>query len=279
VQSGGRVRNANRRTAGLSWRILIYRMPTEPASRRVAVWRDLHRLGSVYLQQCVCILPAIEAPNAELNRITAKIPALGGDFTLLDVPKLPPDDEARIIAAFRAQRASEYAALIQECQTNFTKRVEFEHLQQNLSNEAVDDLKRLLQELERSLVRTKQHDWFAADGREDAERWLERCAQSLAQSLARAYRDAGRHEEALARYDELLGEDPLDRRAREGLLIAAAGTRDAVRLEQAWQQVCACLGSDDDPEARILYDKLRRELQGVGSIDGRSLGVVGGRKP
>jgi len=98
--------------------------------------------------------------------------------------------------------------------------------------------------------------------------------------LARAYRDAGRHEEALARYDELLREDPLDRRAREGLLIAAAGTRDGVQLEQAWQQVCACLGGDNDPDARSLYEKLRRELRGVGSRDGRTtLSVVSGRKP
>jgi hypothetical protein len=175
----GRVPRLSGRSAGFSWRILIYRMPTEPASKRVAVWRDLHRIGSLYLQQCVCILPAIEAPNADLSRITQKIPALGGDFTLLDVPKLPPDDEARIIASFRAQRASEYAAVVEECRTDFIKRLEFQQLREDFSVDVRDELKQQLHELQRSVERIKQHDWFTADGREDAERWLERCEASL----------------------------------------------------------------------------------------------------
>jgi DNA-binding transcriptional regulator PaaX len=66
--------NARHRANGLGWHLLIYRMPTEPASKRVSVWRDLHRLGALYLQQCVCVLPAMEGPNAELSRITSKIP-------------------------------------------------------------------------------------------------------------------------------------------------------------------------------------------------------------
>jgi hypothetical protein len=72
----------------------------------------------------------------------------------------------------------------------------------------------------------------------------------------------------------LLGEDPLDRRAREGLLIAAADTRDVVQLEQAWQQVCACLGGEGDAEARSLYEQLRREVNGVGPPSVRRRGSV-----
>ena len=37
--------------------MLVYRIPSEPASKRVAIWRDLKRTGALYLQQCVCILP------------------------------------------------------------------------------------------------------------------------------------------------------------------------------------------------------------------------------
>ena len=45
------------RVVPLAWRTLIYRVPAEPASKRVSVWRDLKRLGALYLQQCVCIVP------------------------------------------------------------------------------------------------------------------------------------------------------------------------------------------------------------------------------
>ena len=95
--------------------------------------------------------------------------------------------------------------------------------------------------------------WERAAGR------LEALVRESALLMARASRDRGRQEEALTRYNEVLAEAPLERRAREGLLIAAAGTRDVIRLDQAWQQVCACLGGDD-VDARLLYEKHRREL-------------------
>src|SRR5207237_2402626 len=115
-----------------------------------------------------------------------------------------------------------------------------------------------------------QQHWERAAGR------LEALGRDAGMLLARAYREAARYEDALARYDELLCEEPLDRRAQEGLLIAAAGTRDVVRLEQAWQQVCACLGGDDDTDARTLYERLRREGLGADSLGGRGPGVWAG---
>ena len=108
----------------MSWRVLVYRVPTEPASKRVAVWRDLKRLGALYLQQCVCIFPDIPGVNDEVQQVAEKIPALGGETFLLEVPRLDPQDETRIIEAFRSQRANEYAEIIEECETKFVKEIE-----------------------------------------------------------------------------------------------------------------------------------------------------------
>jgi hypothetical protein len=59
--------------------------------------------------------------------------------------------------------------------------------------------------------------------------------------LARAYRDVGQLAAAVAVYREILVEYSLDRRAQEGLLVAAAATRDqpcwttrGKRLWPAW---------------------------------------------
>ncbi len=41
------------------WLLLVYRVPSEPSNNRVSVWRELKRLGALYLQQCVCIVPAL----------------------------------------------------------------------------------------------------------------------------------------------------------------------------------------------------------------------------
>ena len=107
--------------------------------------------------------------------------------------------------------------------------------------------------------------WLGEPHWERAAKRLEALGREAGMLLGRAYRDAGRYDEAVALYDQMLGDDPLDRRAREGLLISAAGTRDVVQLERAWQQVCACIDGEDDAETRSLYDQLRHRMNGNSS--------------
>ena len=174
--------------APLSWRVLIYRVPTEPASKRVAVWRDLKRLGALYLQQCVCIFPAIPTLTAEVDEVAAKIPALGGETFLLEVPRLHPEDEARIVEAFRAQRTNEYAEIIEECETKFVKEIEFEHFRQNYTFEEAEEIEQDLDKIRRWFDRVRDRDWFEADRRDEVEAWLSRCQVLLSGFEEEVYR-------------------------------------------------------------------------------------------
>jgi len=171
--------------------VLIYRVPTEPASKRVAVWRDLKRLGALYLQQCACIFPDIPGVTEEVNQVAAKIPALGGETFLLDVPKLQPEDEARIIEAFRVQRASEYAEIIEECETKFVKEIEFEHFRQNYTFEEAEEIEQDLEKIRRWFERVRDRDWFKAERRDEVETWLGKCQGLLARFEEEVYRRNG----------------------------------------------------------------------------------------
>jgi len=180
-----------KRGAPLNWRVLIYRVPTEPASKRVAVWRDLKRLGALYLQQCACIFPDIPGVTEEVNQVAAKIPALGGETFLLDVPRLQPEDEARIIEAFRVQRANEYAEIIEECETKFVKEIEFEHFRQNYTFEEAEEIEQDLEKIRRWFERVRDRDWFKAERRDDVETWLGKCQGLLARFEEEVYRRNG----------------------------------------------------------------------------------------
>jgi hypothetical protein len=176
--------------ATLHWRVLIYRVPTDPASKRVSIWRELKRLGALYLQQCVCIVPELSDVVAELERIAARIPAMGGEVTLLDVPRLRPGEGEKIVAAFSAQRSSEYAEIVEECETKFVKEVEFEHFRQNYTFEEAEEIEQDLDKIRRWFDRVRQRDWFDADGRDAVEQWLERCAGLLDGFEEEVYRRA-----------------------------------------------------------------------------------------
>lgn len=177
-----------RRGAPLSWRLLVYRVPTEPASKRVAVWRDLKRLGALYLQQCVCIFPDIPSLTEEVDQVATKIPALGGETFLLDVPRLQQQDEMRIVEAFRALRANEYAEIIEECETKFVKEIEFEHFRQNYTFEEAEEIEQDLEKVRRWFDRVRERDWFKADRRDEVETWLARCQGLLARFEEEVYR-------------------------------------------------------------------------------------------
>jgi hypothetical protein len=177
-----------KRGAPVSWRVLIYRVPTEPASKRVAVWRDLKRLGVLYLQQCACIFPDIPSVMNEVSQVAGKIPALGGETFLLEVPRLQPEDESRIIEAFREQRASEYAEIIEECETKFVKEIEFERFRENYTFEEAEEIEQDLEKIRRWFDRVRERDWFKADRRDEVETWLARCQGLLARFEEDVYR-------------------------------------------------------------------------------------------
>ncbi len=173
------------------WVLLVYRVPTEPASRRVTIWRDFKRLGALYLQQCVCILPRRDDVCAEIDRIIAKLVAMDGEYTRFDLSPLPAADEAKIVASFRTLRDKEYAEIVEECATKFVKEIEFERFRANYTFEEAEEIGQDLEKIRRWFRRIEDRDWFGAGGRQAVETWIERCQTMLDDFEQDVYRLAG----------------------------------------------------------------------------------------
>jgi len=71
------------RTTGL-WLVLIYTVPAEPSRKRAFIWRELKKVGAVYLRDGVCVLPEGEATAAAFRAIAAKIEEFEGEATLIE---------------------------------------------------------------------------------------------------------------------------------------------------------------------------------------------------
>ncbi len=174
------------------WTLLVYRVPTEPASRRVSIWRQMKRMGALYIQQCVCILPARGDLEGELDRRVASIREMGGDYTLFDVPTLRIGDEERIVAIFRDLRNKEYDEIVEECETKFVKEIEFEHFRENYTYAETEEIRQDLDKIRRWFKRVVQRDWFEADHRGAVEGWIARCADLLNDFEQEVYRRQSR---------------------------------------------------------------------------------------
>ena len=120
---------------------LVYRMPAKPTAGRVAVWRNLKKAGAVYLQDSVCVVPDTDALRAELEPVLARIDECEGSYHLLPLVDLPDDEHAKLVQLFVDQATKHYAEIVEDCEVNFVKEIEFEHFRQNYTYEEAEEIR------------------------------------------------------------------------------------------------------------------------------------------
>lgn len=167
-----------RTPADAAWTLVVYRVPTNSSRARVAIWRDLKRLGGLYLQQCVCIVPQTTETAKSMTAIRERIEELGGTSNLFDVA-MDGAQRDQLIADFRGLAERDYAEIVEECETKFVKEIEFERFRGNFTFEEVEEIRHDLEKIRRWFRRVSARDWFGAPGRAEAETWIERCAALL----------------------------------------------------------------------------------------------------
>lgn len=159
--------------------MLVYRMPAKPTAGRVAVWRNLKKIGAVYVQDSACVIPDTAALRRELSPILERLNAGGGRYHLLPLRTLPPDEERKIVDLFVQQTADHYREIIEDCEVNFVKEIEFEHFRQNYTYEEAEEIRMNFEKLTTWFDRVRERDWFGTPNEDEAVDWLRRCEKLL----------------------------------------------------------------------------------------------------
>src|ERR1700726_3204991 len=97
------------------WLLLTYKVPPEPAAKRVALWRRLKSMGAVYLQNGVCLLPKTDDHARRLKMLENDITEMGGEAVILETAALDRIQEDKVVARFKADRDEAYRELIDKC--------------------------------------------------------------------------------------------------------------------------------------------------------------------
>src|SRR4051812_990657 len=61
-----------------TWLLLIYTVPTQPSRKRATVWREIKKLGAVYLRDGVCVLPDQPGTLMNLRALASRIEGMDG---------------------------------------------------------------------------------------------------------------------------------------------------------------------------------------------------------
>jgi Protein ChrB, N-terminal len=166
-------------TAPRKFVVLTYRMPAKPTAGRVAVWRNLKKIGAVYLQDSICVLPDTAGLRRELAQVLERIDASAGRYHLLPLRKLPANEEEKLVALFVEQSEQHYREIIENCEVNFVKEIEFERFRQNFTYEEAEEIRMEFEKIGNWFERVQERDFFAAPNRAAARTWLDRCERLL----------------------------------------------------------------------------------------------------
>lgn len=167
---------------------MIYRLPTQPSRARVAVWRELRRLGALPLQQGVVVLPAIDRFQLGLTEIEQRIETEGGTSYRFPLKGLQDGQDERLRSEWNALREQEYAEIIEECETKFTKEIEFEIFRRNFTAGEAEEIEADLEKIKTWYARVRERDLFDAGNRREADRAIAHCGRLLDGFLERVYR-------------------------------------------------------------------------------------------
>jgi hypothetical protein len=94
--------------------MLSYRLPREPSTPRITIWRKLKRLGVAQIGDGVVALPADARTREHLEWIAEDITDAGGTATIWLAQPTTRGGEQDIASAIATARATEYARVIAE---------------------------------------------------------------------------------------------------------------------------------------------------------------------
>jgi hypothetical protein len=95
------------------WVLLSYRMPREPSSPRIAVWRKLKRLGVAQISDGLVALPTDARTREHLEWIADEVQDSGGSATIWIARPAALAQERELASAMAEARALEYRAVLE----------------------------------------------------------------------------------------------------------------------------------------------------------------------
>jgi len=168
------------------WTVLVMRLPADPSRHRVAVWRELRRVGALMLGQGVWAVPTTPAFTQGVERAVKLARRGDGEVVLLDAAGRDEANSARLEALFTAARQAEWAEFISEC-GKYEAELDKEIRTQKFTLAELDEEEQSLERLRRWYRDIKLRDLFGAPAAVEAEQRLKHCAERLEDYADRVY--------------------------------------------------------------------------------------------
>jgi hypothetical protein len=134
--------------------LLAYRLPREPSSPRIALWRKLKRLGAAQVLDGLVALPLDSRTREQFEWLADEVLDAGGEATIWLGQLASQNQERALAGAMAVEVADDYSRVIAEAEA--------------AADEQPGQRKRSLGRLRRELRRIRARDYFPPPERERA---------------------------------------------------------------------------------------------------------------
>jgi hypothetical protein len=148
------------------WVLLAYRMPREPSTPRIAVWRKLRRLGVAQIVDGLVAVPASVSNLEQMGWVANDVLDAGGEATLWTAELASVKQERELAARLNREVTDAYRVFVSDIEVETQSAEPVGRRQQD----------RFARQL-RDIVR---RDHLGAPGRDRAERALKRLSRAMA---------------------------------------------------------------------------------------------------
>jgi hypothetical protein len=147
------------------WVLLSFRLPREPSTPRIAVWRKLKALGAAQLLDGLVALPLDARNREQLEWLADEVTEAGGDATIWIGRLASAAQERELALRMQEAVAADYRALVAEAES--------------VRKQPPGRRRRSLGRLRRELHRIRKRDYFPPEERALAQQALDGLAAAV----------------------------------------------------------------------------------------------------
>lgn len=161
-----------------TWLLLTYKVPPEPAAKRMALWRKLKGMGVIYLQNGVCLLPKTDDHVRWLKMLDNDISEMGGEAVILETLPLDRAQQEKVVARFTADRDEQYREFLGRC-ADFEAEIAKERAANKFTYAELEEEDTDLKKLQGWLGKIRKLDFYGAPLADEAAARLRSCEELL----------------------------------------------------------------------------------------------------
>lgn len=152
------------------WVLFAYKLPREPSTPRIALWRALRRLGAVQLLDGLVALPADSRTREQMEWLADEALEAGGEASVWLARPGSAAHERALTMRMQEAVSGEYRSVVEDAQAALAA--------------SAGQRKRTLGRLRRELQRIARRDYFPSGAREQALAAVEALAEDVERMAA-----------------------------------------------------------------------------------------------